>query len=96
MTDPTELAVDALAVARLSRLLQDDEVWPALEAREAFERWAGDTRWTDLASCKWCISMWLAAGVTFLRWRFPRAWPVLGRILAASAVTGYVEMAVDR
>jgi len=96
MTEPIELAVDALAVARLTRLLQHDEVWPVLEAREAFERWAGGTRWADLTSCPWCLSMWLGAGVAGARRLFPRAWPVVGRILAASATTGYLEQAVGQ
>lgn len=96
MTDPTELAVDALAVARLTRLLQHDEVWPVREAREAFERWAGDTRWADLTSCPWCLSVHLGVLVAAARRLFPRAWPYAAKVLAASAVTGYAEMAIDR
>ncbi|SHL47750.1 Protein of unknown function [Pseudonocardia thermophila] len=90
----TETLVDALAVARLTRLLQHDEVWPVRELRERFERWAGDTRWADLASCEWCLSIWVAAGVAVARRRMPRLWPIVARVLVGSAVTGYVERLV--
>jgi hypothetical protein len=96
MTDPTDLVVDAVAVHRLTTLLQDDEVWPIPEAREAFERWAGDTRWADLANCPWCLSMWLAAGVALVRRLFPRAWPVVARVLASSAVAGHLARVAGR
>ncbi len=86
----TETAVDVLAVARLTKLWQDDEVWPMPELRAAFLAKAGDSRWADLESCPWCASVWLAAVVALLRWRFPRAWPILARVLAASAVTGHL------
>lgn len=85
-----DLVVDALAAHRLTRLWQDDEVWPAKEAREAFKRWAGDSRWADLASCPWCASVWIAAAVLVLRHRFPRAWPLAARVLASSAVAGHL------
>lgn len=96
MTDPTELAVDALAVHRLTHLLQHDEVWPALEAREAFEGWAGDTRWADLATCPFCLSVWIGAGVVVARRLFPRAWPVLAKVLASSAAAGHLARLADR
>lgn len=44
-----------LAVHRLTRLVQDDEVWPMPELREAYLRRVGETRWADLASCPWCL-----------------------------------------
>lgn len=87
----TETAVDMLAVHRLTRLWQQDEVWPMPEARAAFLANAGDSRWADLESCPWCASMWLAFVVALLRWRFPRAWPQIAKVLAASAVTGHLS-----
>lgn len=84
----TETAVDALAVARLTRLVQDDEVWPMPELREAFLAKVGDSRWADLESCPWCLSIHMAGLVAVLRWRFPRAWSVAARVLAGSQVTG--------
>ena len=92
MTPPNALdtALDLLAVHRLTKLAQDDEVWPVRELREAFLRRAGDSRWADLATCPWCAGMWLAAGVAVARWRFPRIWSVFARILAGSAVAGHL------
>lgn len=84
----TETAVDVLAAARLTKLIQDDEVYPMPELRAAFLAKVGESRWADLESCPYCLSMWMAAGVAFARWRFPRAWPVMARILAGSQVTG--------
>jgi hypothetical protein len=86
----TDLVVDALAIARLTRLVQDDEVWPVKEGREAFERWADDSRWADLASCPWCASWWIALLVIAARHRWPRAWSLVSRALAASYLTGYL------
>lgn len=96
MTDPTELVVDALAVHRLTKLWQDDEVWPMPELREAFLRWAGDTRWADLESCPWCASMWIGAAVVVAHRFFPRAWPVVARVLASSAMAGHLAHAASR
>ncbi len=92
----TETAVDVLAVARLTKLWQDDEVWPMPELRSAFLARVGDSRLADLESCPWCASVWLAAFVALLRWRFPRGWPVLARVLAASQVTGHLAQVGDR
>jgi hypothetical protein len=89
-TNAVEVAVDALAVARLTKLVQDDEVWPVKEGREAFERWAGDSRWADLASCPWCASWWIALLVIAARHRWPRAWSWIARALAGSAVAGHL------
>lgn len=90
-TSGMEAAIDALAVARLTHLLQVDEVWPMPELRTAFLRKVGDSRWEMLASCPWCASVWVAAGVAGMRAAFPRAWPWIARGLAASLVTGKLE-----
>lgn len=89
-TSATEAVIDALAVHRLTKLAQDDEVWPVLELREAFQQRAGNTRWADLADCPWCLSMWIGVGVTAARAAFPRAWPLAARVLAGSAVAGHL------
>jgi hypothetical protein len=86
--NPTELAIDALAVHRLTHLIQEDEVWPVKEIRDFYVLSTGQSRWSDLASCPWCAGMWLAALVALLRWRFPRAWPVAAKVLAGSTVAG--------
>lgn len=85
----TETVVDAVAVARLTRLVQDDEM-PFGPARE----WAldvfGEWKAAELLRCPWCLSPYLAAAVALARWHWPRAWPILARIAAASAVTGHL------
>lgn len=90
-----DAVVDALAVYRLTRLAQRDEVWPVREAREIYETVTSESRWRDLADCPWCLSMWVAAGVVFARWRWPRAWRVLSRILAGSAAAGLLTKIED-
>lgn len=90
-TSGVEAAIDALAVARLTHLLQVDEVYPLPEARAAFLRRVGDSRWEMLISCPWCLSVWVGAAVIGLRAAFPRAWPWMARLLAGSLVTGKLE-----
>lgn len=89
-TNATEAVVDALAVHRLTKMWQHDEVWPMPELRAAFLHKAGDTRWADLESCPYCASVWIGAAVLILRHRFPRAWPLAARVLASSAVAGHL------
>lgn len=94
--DPVEVVVDAVAVHRLTHLLQRDEVWPVRELRERFEAWAGESRWADLSTCPWCLSMHVAAVVAVARRVFPRAWPVVARVLVSSAVAGHLAHLADR
>ncbi len=84
----TETAVDILAVARLTHLIQEDTVPPVYEAREwVMERYS-DRRWASLIDCPWCLSPYLGVLVAVARWKFPRAWPIAARVLAGSQVTG--------
>ena len=83
----TETAVDALAVARLTRLVQDDDV-PFGPTREWVLDVFGEAKPAELLTCPWCLSIHMAGLVALLRWRFPRAWPIAARILAGSQVTG--------
>ncbi len=86
----TDTVVDMLAVARIVRLVQEDEM-PVGAARE----WAldvfGEWKATELLRCVWCLSPWVAAGVALARHRYPRAWPVAARVLAGSQVTGQLS-----
>lgn len=91
----TETVVDFLAVARLTRLVQEDTV-PVGAARELVLDLYPDAKATQLLVCAWCASPWLAVLVALARWRYPRAWPVIGRVLAASAVTGHLSELADR
>lgn len=87
---PVETVIDALAVARLTRLFQEDDVWPVLEIRKAYLAEAGDSRWADLVECPFCLGIWIAAGVVAARYLWPRGWPIVARILAGSAVAGHL------
>ena len=91
MNGAAETAVDALAVARLTHLLQQDEVWPIRELRDAFEARARGSRWLDLSTCPYCLSVWVAAAVTVARAVAPRPWSWIARGLAASYLTGKFE-----
>ncbi|MGH9287106.1 MAG: DUF1360 domain-containing protein [Acidimicrobiales bacterium] len=85
-----ELLVDALAVARLTHLIQQDTIPPLPALRRAVtDRW-GDRAVTDLVDCPWCVSVHVAVMVALARARFPRAWPWVARVLAASTVAGHL------
>lgn len=90
-----DVAVDCLAVARLTRLLQDDEI-PVGAAREwALDVFAG-TKIETLLTCPWCSSVWFGFFAVWARHRYPRAWSLLARALAASQVTGQLAELGDR
>jgi uncharacterized protein DUF1360 len=89
-TSATEAVIDAIAVHRLTKLLQDDDVWPLPELREAALARLGDSRAADLLTCPFCLGMWIAGLVVVLRVRFPGAWPWIARVLTGSAVAGHL------
>jgi Protein of unknown function (DUF1360) len=85
--------VGGLAVARLTRLLVEDEL--TRPGRERLQKWAEGTAqraaWPRLAyfvTCPWCVSVWIAAGWLGLSTAAPRSADTLGTILAWSQVTG--------
>jgi Protein of unknown function (DUF1360) len=82
-----DAATDALATARIVRLVQVDEI-PVGKARELVLDLYGDKTWSDLLRCNWCLSVWVAGGVVLARHRWPRLWSPLARILAGSQVAG--------
>jgi hypothetical protein len=84
-----EFAVDALAVSRIVRLIQVDEI-PVGAVREKILDEHGDKTAADLLTCPWCLSVWVSAGVAIARLCWPRAWSWVARGLAASAVTGHL------
>lgn len=86
-----ETVVDIAATWRLVHLLQQDELPPLPVLRDKLIDKAGDRAWGDLVTCPFCASFWVAIGVLVARRLFPRAWPLLARVLAASLVTGIGE-----
>lgn len=89
-TSPTEAVIDAIAVHRLTKLLQDDEIWPLPELREAALTRLGNSRAADLLTCPYCLGMWMAGLAVVLRIRFPTTWPWIARVLVGSAVAGHL------
>jgi len=93
-----ELAIDALATYRLTRLIVDDTILNPL--REPFLDRQYDKLFdqnkdpehtvnlVSLLSCRWCVGMWVGAGVVVARTVFPRQWGPVARALAFSAVAG--------
>lgn len=85
--DTLETLVDALAVHRLTRLVQDDDV-PFGPVRELLLDLGRDRKVTELLTCPWCLSVHVAVLVLVLRRTIPRSWPWIARALASSSVTG--------
>jgi len=91
--DPLELAIDSLAVYRLTRLATVDTFPAAATTRERLSRWAhrsGRPAVDELIHCPWCIGFWIASGVVLVRATTPRAWSPLARALALSAAAGVI------
>lgn len=104
------LIVDALAVARLTRLVTVDRAgrpvrkaileraYPVRPRRlrgvpsDDVETWAAmdpeRPALAELASCPWCISVWIGAAVCAARIAAPGLWDPVARVLAASHVAG--------
>jgi hypothetical protein len=91
--DPVALAVDALAVYRLTRLATVDTFPAAASARDRITRWTRETdrpAIEELIHCPWCIGFWIATGVVLVRAGLPRPWSPLARALALSAAAGVI------
>lgn len=94
--EPLELAVDALAVFRLTRLATEDAITEGLRLkvkRAALGSDAPDSiaaKLETLLECPWCVSAHIAVGVVAARRYAPRLWDPLARVLAFSAAAGIV------
>lgn len=84
------LITDALATARLTRLITKDSItdrlrWPIIRgsAQGQLPEWCG-----EFIRCPWCVGMWAAAGVIAARRFAPRAWAPISAALACSEVAG--------
>lgn len=86
-----EVVLDAVAVYRLTRLLQRDEIPPLPAARDKLMQRYGASPWSQLLDCPWCLGIWVAALAVLARRVSPRMWRVLARVLASSAVTGVIS-----
>jgi hypothetical protein len=91
--DPVALAVDALAVYRLTRLATVDTFPAVASARDRITRWAQENdrpAIEELIHCPWCIGFWIATGVVLARAGLPRSWSPAARALALSAAAGVI------
>lgn len=81
--------IDALAVYRLTVLVQQDTVPPAEYVRNKIEERGGLL--AEMWECPFCLSFWLAIVCVVLSQMFPRVWYSLSRVLAFSAVVGLLH-----
>lgn len=86
--------IDALAVARLTRLVTVDTFPPAarLRARTLCSPRTPPAV-AELLECPWCVSFWAALTVVALRRWAPTVWAPLGATLAYSEVAGLLAEA---
>ena len=86
--DPIVLVVSALAVYRLTRLLTADEILAEPRARLV----NGGGRAGYLATCAWCVSIWVAVAWLLLLLLAPLlAVLIVGVPLACSAAAGLLS-----
>ena len=84
---PLDLATDALATYRITRLVTTDAI--TAPARKALNhRGVGGNWLADLVSCPWCTGVWVAFGVVAARRVAPRDWVPIAQALALSAAAG--------
>lgn len=82
------LVLGLLAVARLTRLIVEDQVSIALR-QWVVRRWGEDSKLAYLIHCPWCTSLWISAPVMTVATLYPNRWVVAGfATLAGSMVTG--------
>jgi hypothetical protein len=89
LRDPATLAIGALAVHRLTRLITTDEVtrpW-----RERVEQTDPEGRLAYFVTCPWCVGLWMSAGWAVVAYAAPALAVPLGAVLAWSSVTGLLS-----
>lgn len=86
-----DAVLEALAVFRATKLMQQDDLPPLPELREKLMARYGASRWSALLDCPWCLSVWLGLASVGLRHLAPRFWRVGASVLASSAVAGVIS-----
>lgn len=95
-TRALDLALDALASYRLTKLVRDDMITQPL--RDAVEQRHGPpdrSRVTYLLNCPWCLSVYFGLALALARGRLPGFTRVVSRALAVSALTGLLAERAD-
>lgn len=86
-----DAVIEALAVYRATRLLQQDDLPPLPQLREQLMERYGASPWSALLDCPWCLSVWVAGASRLLRAVAPRLWRIGAGVLASSAVAGMIS-----
>jgi hypothetical protein len=85
------LVVAALAVARLSMLITQDQLTIGIRQR-VVNRFGEVSKITYLFHCDWCMSMWLAIPIMPLVAAWPNRWVLAAMFVpAASLVAGLLS-----
>lgn len=82
---PVDLALDALATVRLTRLVTIDSFPPIAAARERIQTRYEGRPVAELVGCPHCAGVWVAAGVLAARRVAPRWWSPVAVLLALAA-----------
>lgn len=100
MTSPAELLnalplwawllVDVLAATRLTVLVTRDSLPPVKRFRDTvLFRW-GESPWSELVVCPWCVGVWAAIGVLAARMLVPLVWSPVSAMLATAMLVGII------
>lgn len=82
-----DFAVDALATARITRLITRDTILRVPRNRLIrSEHEVG----AEFITCPWCVSVWIGFGVLAARRVAPRVWGPVAVALACSEVAGVI------
>lgn len=91
LRDPVTLAVGALAVHRLTRLVVADTITEPV--RDRIRDRAPEGRLAYFLTCPWCVSVWVGAGWALLAAAAPGVAVPAGAALAWSSVAGLLSSA---
>ena len=82
--------VDGLAVFRLTKLVNDDEIFADVRDKLLDRFPPESTKLGYLITCPWCVSIYTGLAAALARELAPRPWNVVASALAFSAATGLV------
>jgi hypothetical protein len=91
-----DLAVDGLAVFRLTRLLTEDELLAPVREYIWKNHSPEETKIGYFITCPWCTSIWIGGGVVAARTLAPRTWDRAARALSFSAAAGIISQISQR
>jgi hypothetical protein len=103
-SDPTLLALDALATYRLTRLVGSDTITAPVRLKLAGSRYIDRRDMTgmraavvarpklaEFITCPWCVSPWIAVAIVLLGSLAASACLVITAVLAFSAIAGIIS-----